>query len=288
MLKGRLKAQLYALRFSAEVWAAGRKAGDRGRFPDFLGIGTPRSATTWLHSRLSAHPDVFLPAKKELHFFNERRLHEPCHVSGATWTRPVYFDLNNPAHWRWYAAQFTEAGDRRCGEITPDYATLSRARVGEVVKHLPEVKVVLNIRNPVDRAWSGLRYSWERHLGGRLQQDAVDALIGAALHPERLLRGNYPRTIQNWEAHVPQDRLLYLFYDDINRSPRTELTRVATFLALDPAGLPSEGEDVRRVNRAPEADMPPAVRARLQAHYAPQIRWLETHFGRDLSAWLDP
>ncbi|WMT58547.1 sulfotransferase family protein [Truepera radiovictrix] len=294
-LRDRLRTRLYALRFSAEVWAAGRRKDVAPRYPDFLGIGTPRSATTWLHLRLAAHPGVFLPARKELHFFNEPRPHTPCRFSGATWTRPLYFDLENPAHWRWYAAQFAGAGERRCGEITPDYATLSRERVGEVLRHLPEVKVILNIRNPIARAWSGLRYSWRRHigrytdrqLGERLREELTDALIAAALHPERLLRGDYPRTIGNWEAHVPPERLLYLFYDDIARDPGAELRRVADFLELDPAGLPPSAADTSPVNDAPATDMPDAVKERLVAYYAPHIRWLEAHFGRDLSAWLE-
>ncbi len=281
-----LKQQLYNRRFRADVRAAGRRTDLPPLKPDFLGIGTARSASTWLHSRLSQHPDVYLPELKELHFFNEQRDHTACDVSGATWTRPLYFDLENPAHWRWYSQQFAPGADKVKGEITPDYSTLSEARVGVVKRHLPDVKIILLIRNPIDRAWSGLRYSWKRHLDENLKAGEVEALMRAALHPERLLRGDYPLTVTNWEAHFSAS-MLYVFYDDVVTRPSAELGRVAEFLEIDPAKLATEGDD-RRVNDAPAEDVPPAVRERLRVHYEPQILWLQGRFGRDLSGWLEP
>jgi hypothetical protein len=284
-LKDQLKRFVYDWRFRAEVAAAGRRDIPNVK-PDFLGIGTARSASTWLHSRLSQHPDVYLPDLKELHFFNEKREHAPCDVSGASWTRPVYFDLENPAHWRWYSLQFLPGKNKVKGEITPDYSTLSLGRVDEVKKHLPDAKIILNIRNPIDRAWSGLRYSWQRHWDERLSPADVDRLMRAATHPERLLRGDYPLTLTNWEAHYPDAQRLYLLYDDISTQPSVELGRVADFLGIDASKLAQEGDDTR-VNTAPAEDIPPEIRERLREHYEGQIRWLEQHLGRNFSHWLE-
>ena len=286
MVKEQLKQFVYNQRFRAEVAAAGRRSDIAPLKPDFLGIGTARSASTWLHARLSQHPDVYLPELKELHFFNEQRANEPCDVSGARWTRPVYFDLENPAHWRWYSLQFAAGADKVKGEITPDYSTLSAARVGEVKKHLPDVKIILLIRNPIDRAWSGLRYSWQRHFDEALKPGDLERLMRAVTHPERLLRGDYPMTIGNWEAHFPEPQRLYIFYDDILTNPRHELVRVASFLGIDPQKLEPRC-DAQRVNTAPAETIPPEVRRRLQAHYRAQIDWLQERFERDLSDWLE-
>ena len=38
--------------------------------PAFLGIGMQKAGTSWLHHQLSGHPDLWLPAHKELHFFD--------------------------------------------------------------------------------------------------------------------------------------------------------------------------------------------------------------------------
>ncbi len=285
-LTKQLKQFVYNQKFRLEVWSAGRRTDLPLVKPDFLGIGTARSASTWLHARLSQHPDVYLPELKELHFFNERREHRPCDVSGASWTRPVYFDPENPTHWRWYSLQFLPGRDKVKGEITPDYSTLSAERVGKIKEYLPDAKIILLIRNPIDRAWSGLRYSWQRHQGEALSPDEVDRLMRAALHPERLLRGDYPMTLTNWETHFPASQRLYIFYDDVVTQPSVELKRVAEFLGIDPAKLAQTG-DARRVNTAPAENVPPEVRGRLQDYYEPQIHWLEDHLSRDLSGWLE-
>ena len=40
--------------------------------PDFLGIGAQKAGTTWLAANLRRHPDVFIPERKELHFFDNK------------------------------------------------------------------------------------------------------------------------------------------------------------------------------------------------------------------------
>jgi hypothetical protein len=47
--------------------------------PDFLGIGAPRAGTTWLDRNLRAHPDLYLPDRKELHYF-DRYYHTALYV----------------------------------------------------------------------------------------------------------------------------------------------------------------------------------------------------------------
>jgi len=54
--------------------ATGPRSGDAATLaaPSFLIIGAQKSATTWLHQMLDAHPDVWLPQEKELHYFDEK------------------------------------------------------------------------------------------------------------------------------------------------------------------------------------------------------------------------
>ena len=43
--------------------------------PTFLGVGAPRTGTTWLHSNLRRHPDIWMTPVKEVHYFDKRHLH---------------------------------------------------------------------------------------------------------------------------------------------------------------------------------------------------------------------
>ena len=76
-------------------------------FPTFLGIGVPRSGTTWLHEILQAHPDVYVPKyRKEIHFFDEN------YGLGIDWYRKFF---PSDMHANKY---------RVIGEITPFYFTM--------------------------------------------------------------------------------------------------------------------------------------------------------------------
>ena len=48
------------------------------RLPDFLGLGTQKGGTTSLHQLLHAHPQVHIPAAKELHYF-DLQPEQPAH-----------------------------------------------------------------------------------------------------------------------------------------------------------------------------------------------------------------
>jgi hypothetical protein len=49
-------------------------------YPNFLGIGAQKAGTTWLHHNLQAHPDVWMPRVKEVHYFDEK-IHEPTNTA---------------------------------------------------------------------------------------------------------------------------------------------------------------------------------------------------------------
>lgn len=100
--------------------------------PHFLIIGAARSGTTSLYSYLVEHPRVVAAAKKELHFF----------------------DLRFPNGPAWYRDQFPSLSpDTITGEASPYYLFHSHVPK-RVFKLLPHVKLIVLLRNPVDRAYS--------------------------------------------------------------------------------------------------------------------------------------
>lgn len=258
------------------------------RFPDFMCIGAPRAATTWVHKSLADHPEVFLPRRKEVHFYDERPADPGNTGAGLRWSDSFYFDVERPAHLRWYWHQYRHAGARLAGDITPLYSTLSAERIGIVRRHMPDLRLIYILRNPIDRAWSGLRKSaWYQKGENWLDGKDEDWLLKQVMRPEVLIRGNYPRAIDNWESVFPADRFLYLFFDDVTSKPEESLDRMYNFLGIAGAGARTAEKIAQKVNAAPERAMPDYVRQALQAHYAKQVESLESRFKRDLSHWLE-
>lgn len=254
-------------------------------YPDFMCIGAPRAATTWLYQKLRDHPQIFLPKAKELHFFDEEPDTDQNDRSGLRWHRAFYFDMSKPAHFRWYAMQFRKARNRTKGDITPVYSMLSRQRVRLIAEKAPDVKIIYIIRNPIERAWSGLRKTIWYQKGANHKVKDRAWLLAAIMHPAVLERGNYRRAIETWGEVIPDGNMLYLFYDDIVEDPQSELARVCAFLGANrPSGPPASTED-KPVNAAPALRMPDEVRSRLSQHYKEQIQYLEARFDRDLSHW---
>ena len=103
------------------------------RLPDFLIIGAQKCGTSSMFAYLNQHPQMKLPDVKEIHFF----------------------DLNYSNGLDWYTSHFPPASLSHrmvTGEASPYY--LFHPHVPERVRlHCPDVKLVVMLRNPVDRAY---------------------------------------------------------------------------------------------------------------------------------------
>ncbi len=110
--------------------------------PDFIIIGAMRGGTTSLYSYLTEHPNIGPAYMKEVHFFD------------------VYFHKGLP----WYRAQFpstvqkyyTERVQKQnfiTGEASPYYLFHPHAP-RRIARLLPHVKLIVQLRNPVSRAYS--------------------------------------------------------------------------------------------------------------------------------------
>jgi len=273
---------------------------DPGRDPDFLCVGTQRAGTTWLAVMLGAHPGAWMPPFKEISFWYRdpdairmhlERMYQAFH--GQVQDRRV--DLPLLRWWGvlalsevrdidWYRSLFSPAGSRVTGDITPQYALLDDAQVARVSSRLPDAKVILMLRHPVERAWSQLR------LDQRLGRVALEA-PRAELEPafERLIFDAF--SLQGalharWRAAVGDERLCVVFHDEIVEAPERAFVRVCDHLGLGVPGTALRKALAQRVNHAPGGAMPDWLRSRLSRRYLADTRVLGARFPHPVSGWL--
>jgi Sulfotransferase domain len=271
------------------------------RPPTFVVVGAQRCATTWIHSCLQEHPDVFTATPKELHFFDR-------HLDRGV---------------DWYLGHFTPGLEHRAwGEATPDYLSAPDAPA-QLRSIAPHVRLVCCLREPVARAYSAHQlYSLQhRERGGSGRPPEFEE----ALERDPGLRegGLYARHLRRWLEAFPGDQLLVLLYDRLLEDERAFLTAIFRHLAVDPDFAPSWlgrtrnavllprlrrtlrqagleggvrwlrgtrwGDAIRtrhhRRRRFTYEPMREATRAALARYYAEPNRELEALLGVDLSAW---
>lgn len=196
--------------------------------PDFLVIGAEKAGTTWLYEVLRSHPQIFLPDAKELHFFNS-------------------MDSNGRRNDRfenglvWYENHFATAPKGAiCGEATPMYLCdpLAPSRIHQLC---PSARLIVILRNPISRAWSHFRMARAK---GHITE-SLDRLI-AEQDPRILGRGLYARQLAHWFALFPRNQFSIHFFEDIVSRPRPTLSRIASWLNVDPEPLMSANLQGRR------------------------------------------
>ena len=282
--------------------AANPKPAAGMRLPDFIGIGPPRTGTTWLYRALGGH--VGLPRDtKETDFFST------YYAKGMEWYLDFFRDC---------------APELPMGELSPNYFAAPEAPE-RIARHLPHCRIVCTLRDPVDRMYSFYRLmrhnGWTRATMEELAESATPATEGS----------RYAHYLARWRAHFGAERVLVVLYDDLERAPQDFLDTICGFIGIAPialAGSPLLGKRVNSVTRGPRiallaerawrlrrwleshkagaaiamlrkagvwrfsfrgggefGPLDPAIDRRLRERFRPEVEALEKMIGRDLSQW---
>lgn len=232
--------------------------------PAFLGLGTQKGGTTTLHRLLATHPDVFLPAGKELH----------------------YFDQHYEAGESWYRHQFVEAKpNQHCGDITPFYLFHPDVPM-RIHEDLPNVQMIVLLRDPVERAISQMFHA--RKLGFEnlppKEAFAAETFRLASGDPyslqkhSYLSRSRYLEQLDRYEALFPTKQLLILRSEDLFNDTINIWKTLLDFLKLRPYEIP------RHLPRANAGDglgdtIDPALRSQLRVQLRETVNGMHNRYG---------
>ncbi|REJ66496.1 MAG: hypothetical protein DWQ31_14520 [Planctomycetota bacterium] len=251
--------------------------------PDYLIIGAAKSGTTSLYKYLCRHPRVLPAARKEVRYFSH-------HLDrGASWYR-AHFPL---AVTKWNQRSIT-------GEASPTY--LQDLRIPRHVRAVvPEARLLVLLRNPVDQAYSGYHMtrhnypsdlSFEDYIAWSTEQIA-EHVFGVRLAKrnqngvtDRLLCGSvldsglYAMQLTAWFHHFPRDQFLVIPSERFFADTQGSLDRITDFLGIPRSTWP----EFPVYNRTPYPPMNPATRNRLIEHYRPHNARLYQLLGEEF-AW---
>ncbi len=256
------------------LYAGGLRSKASLTLPQFLGIGAVKGGTTWLHHNLAAHPGLMLPSDKEMHYF-DHRLHRGI---GR------------------YSRAFSDAGQRIPGEITPSYSTLSDWRVSLVAKVMPDVRVIMLMRDPVERAWSHAVMKLARERRRAPSEIGVAEALTHFSSAESLSKGHYTKTIDIWSSHFEAEQIMVGFYDDITDRPLELLKDIVRHIGastdIDWSAMPYGQVIDRGVRGGPDVvgsstpTLPDELRNALHELYHDELHRLADRYGQPATNWL--
>jgi Sulfotransferase family len=274
---------------------------NHGRLPDFLGVGPPRTATSWLDAVLRGH--VGLPRDiKEVDFF-----------------------VSNYGRGRaWYSSYFSDCDPHLpVGEICPTYfgSVAARARIAELI---PRCRIICTFRDPVEMIYSFYKLA-QRNAWTRTRD--LESYV-----PEEW--GRLARRLGEWRASFGNENVLSCIYDDLEADAQRYLDPICDFIGINRIAIADSVIATRRINAFTHGPRNPRlarrarklrhrletqgaygtirlltclgfwrfcfeggsefepldvqVEARLRQRFIPEIEELEELIHRDLSAWKSP
>lgn len=208
------------------------------RYPDFLIIGAQKAGTTYLYSLLRQHPQILEPVHKEAHFFED-----DINFSKG----PLQYQLN-------FDLSFRFRKNEQTFEATPDYLPSFKAQ-RRIKEFLPEVKLIVLLREPISRAFS----AWKmQHFAFKDNPKYVhlhdprdfDEVIKDSLKENRdedkfdhLHRSKYGRQLESLFELFEEKKILILFYQDLIDRPQESVNLVTNFAGLDEFNIDNVNPD---------------------------------------------
>lgn len=256
--------------------------------PDFVVLGGQRCGTTSLFKDLAAHPQVLRPGT----------------VKGTD-----YYTLHSYRGLDWYRGHFpvralARLRTRRTGapqvfEACTYYLFHPQA-VGRMVADMPDIKLVVMLRDPVERAFSHFKHEVARgfetvtdfeqaldlepsRLEGEVERMAADPRYESIHHRHHAYatRGQYAEQLERVFEHYPREQVHICQSESFFAEPDKEFARLTDFLGLErwqPASFD-------QFNARPSKGMSPRVRARLVEHFTPHDARLAELLG-EVPAWV--
>jgi hypothetical protein len=279
-----------------------------------FGLGATKAGTSWLHAYLEGHPEVAMPAVKELHYFDAKFFRDEArqierlerergrllaHATRADeagravaerqiaeverLARMIRSRTNDPG----YAEFLTDCAGRArlVGDITPAYALLPPRLLRRMQRLAERVRFVYLLRDPLDRLWSHVRM-----MGQRLAKVGTDACKKTLALFDRwaeggeapvAVRSDYAGAIDRMRRALAPENLKVIFYERLFTAET--IADLCAFL-----GITNHPADfARRVNAGAPLALDPVRQARARALLMPQYDYVARHVGDLPPRWRE-
>ena len=182
--------------------------------PNFFIVGAARAATSSLWLELGKHPDIFMSPDKEAQFFGFFDTHRS--------EKAKYKSLDE------YAQLFADAGSAQViGEATPTYLALPECALS-IKEHCPDAKILISLRNPMDRAFSYYEMSMSK---GREKSCSFEEWLQS--NEFFLEQGKYAPQVERYISCFGREKVKIVLYEDVSDEMASVLLDLHEFLGVE-------------------------------------------------------
>jgi len=204
--------------------------------PNFIIIGAMKAATTSLYTYLKQHPDVFMTAIKEPMFFNNFQNNNNFKILGRKTKKITTFE-------QYYPLFDAVKNEKAIGEASPTYIS-SENCPNLIQQHLPNVKIIAVLRQPVARAYSNFLHA------RRADRESIsDFETAFNKETERKTenwsplyhyksKGYYAEQLERYFTLFPKENIKVLLFEDLVNNPIETTQELFKFLNIDKSFIP--------------------------------------------------
>ncbi len=285
--------------------------------PNFIMIGVAKAGTTSFFHYLDQHPQIFMAPIKATNFFGYEDARDWKWADEGDPPLLQNFPVKTIEA---YEASFAGATDEiAIGEVSPQYFRCPTA-AQRIYDCIPDAKLVLSLRNPAERAFSGFIMRTRR---GESVKGFYEELT---LQSSHVKEGFYYRRLKRYLDIFPKEQIKSYIFEEFKKEPAKTLVDLYSFLGVDtnfapdtavkhnpaaipkvrllnrlfynptlinitksvvPEGLQEKLKQVQQLNLRTAPKLPADLRSKLLKFYREDILKLEMLLDRDLSIWLN-
>ncbi len=198
--------------------------------PNLIILGPPKSGTTALYHILSQHEEVFMSTLKEPRFFM---------FDGVVLDKKDPINNNSITNIKDYESLFSGSDQYKIrGEASPGYFA-SRVAAQNIKKYIPNAKLVIIVRNPIERAFS--HFTFSRMKGFEIEKDLINALelerkgiFSGDYQRNYLQHGEYYSNLITYYQYFEKDQIKIIWYDDFINNQNSTINELLMFLGVSP------------------------------------------------------
>ena len=156
---------------------------------------------------------------------------------------------------RWYSSLFEKQAVS--GDISAKYCELPDDEIVRIRTHFPELKIIITLRNPVEREWSRAKMNLCKRTGRGVMEVSHEEFVNEFNDPPQRQANDYASLIKRWKEQFGSSQVLVLYYDELIDDPLNYFTKLCHFLTISGPDKTHEQQLTEVVFKGVDGGLPP-------------------------------